>query len=145
MVRLPPRSTRTDTPFPYTTLFRSHDGGKPVNQHTPTAAAAGAVARIKQALGAKGWLEDPADTLKYRTDWRGHDVGEAALVARPATTAEVVAVVGICADAGVAVVPQGGSTGLVMGSIPTRPRPAGGLSLGRRPRLRALTADNLAP
>src|SRR3546814_9495776 len=25
MIRLPPRSTRTDTLFPYTTLFRSHD------------------------------------------------------------------------------------------------------------------------
>src|SRR3546814_11770927 len=27
MIRRPPRSTRTDTPFPYTTLFRSEDGG----------------------------------------------------------------------------------------------------------------------
>src|SRR3546814_13593575 len=26
MIRLPPRSTRTDTLFPYTTLFRSSDG-----------------------------------------------------------------------------------------------------------------------
>src|SRR3546814_8259152 len=26
MIRLPPRSTRTDTLFPYTTLFRSADG-----------------------------------------------------------------------------------------------------------------------
>src|SRR3546814_1200921 len=30
MVRLPPRSTRTDTPFPYTTLFRSDEGGAEV-------------------------------------------------------------------------------------------------------------------
>src|SRR3546814_8309278 len=27
MIRRPPRSTRTDKPFPYTTLFRSHSGG----------------------------------------------------------------------------------------------------------------------
>src|SRR3546814_5697799 len=27
MIRLPPRSTRTDTLFTYTTLFRSHQGG----------------------------------------------------------------------------------------------------------------------
>src|SRR3546814_8917335 len=27
MIRRPPRSTRTDTLFPYTTLFRSHDRG----------------------------------------------------------------------------------------------------------------------
>ena len=52
-------------------------GARPVNQHTPTAEAADAVGRIKQALGPKGWLEEPADTLKYRTDWRGRDVGEA--------------------------------------------------------------------
>src|SRR3546814_8710146 len=29
MIRRPPRSTRTDTLFPYTTLFRSHDGSEP--------------------------------------------------------------------------------------------------------------------
>src|SRR3546814_10793077 len=28
MIRRPPRSTPTDTPFPYTTLFRSGDGGE---------------------------------------------------------------------------------------------------------------------
>src|SRR3546814_2153047 len=31
MIRRPPRSTRTDTLFPYTTLFRSHDHGKDAN------------------------------------------------------------------------------------------------------------------
>src|SRR3546814_14204170 len=30
MIRRPPRSTRTDTLFPYTTLFRSPDGAAPV-------------------------------------------------------------------------------------------------------------------
>src|SRR3546814_7235765 len=31
MIRRPPRSTRTDTLFPYTTLFRSNQGGRKVN------------------------------------------------------------------------------------------------------------------
>src|SRR3546814_2620102 len=31
MMRRPPRSTRTDTLFPYTTLFRSVDCGQPIN------------------------------------------------------------------------------------------------------------------
>jgi len=115
-----------------------------VNQHTPTAEAADAVARIKQALGPKGWLEEPADTLKYRTDWRGRDVGEAVLVARPASTDEVAAVVRICAAAGVAIVPQGGNTGLVLGSIPTEDRPSVVLSLDRMTRIRALDPDNFA-
>src|SRR3546814_8769225 len=30
MIRRPPRSTRTDTLFPYTTLFRSPDGANPL-------------------------------------------------------------------------------------------------------------------
>src|SRR3546814_14254056 len=32
MIRRPPRSTRTDTLFPYTTLFRSNDGRKRLAQ-----------------------------------------------------------------------------------------------------------------
>src|SRR3546814_2132986 len=38
MIRRPPRSTRTDTLFPYTTLFRSSfkNGGQPVDEHTDT-------------------------------------------------------------------------------------------------------------
>src|SRR3546814_16576986 len=44
MIRRPPRSTRTDTLFPYTTLFRSHIGGGVV--HRPKL---GEDARIHQA------------------------------------------------------------------------------------------------
>src|SRR3546814_11508582 len=32
MIRRPPRSTRTDTLFPYTTLFRSRRGGFPIDE-----------------------------------------------------------------------------------------------------------------
>ncbi len=103
-----------------------------------------ALARIKQSLGDKGWLENEADTLKYRTDWRGGDVGEAVLVARPASTDEVSEVVAICHGAGLAVVPQGGNTGLVLGSIPTEARPSIVLSLDRMTRIRSLDADNFA-
>src|SRR3546814_1543955 len=41
MIRLPPRSTRTDTLFPYTTLFRSVDGvvGDPLRDHGTQAVA----------------------------------------------------------------------------------------------------------
>src|SRR3546814_2402134 len=34
MIRRPPRSTRTDTLFPYTTLFRSHHGPRRVGRRT---------------------------------------------------------------------------------------------------------------
>ena len=54
----------------------------------------------------------------YERDWRGREHGRALCVVRPCSTAEVSAVVKACAAAGVAMVPQGGNTGLVMGSTP---------------------------
>ena len=54
----------------------------------------------------------------YERDWRGREHGRALCVVRPRTTAEVSAVVKVCAAAGAPMVPQGGNTGLVMGSTP---------------------------
>lgn len=54
----------------------------------------------------------------FATDWTGVFTGQAAAVLRPATTAQVAALLPLCADAGVAVVPQGGNTGLVGGGVP---------------------------
>ena len=54
----------------------------------------------------------------YERDWRGREHGRALCVVRPGSTLEVSAVVKACAAAGVAMVPQGGNTGLVMGSTP---------------------------
>ena len=54
----------------------------------------------------------------YLTDWTGRWTGSAVAVVRPLTTDEVAAVVGLCADEGIAICPQGGNTGLVGGSIP---------------------------
>lgn len=105
---------------------------------------ADAVARIKVALGDKGWIEGDADTLKYRRDWRGNRTGEALLVARPITTAETAAVVKIAAEAGIAVVPQGGNTGLVEGSIPTEIRPTIVVSTDRMTKVRNLDPENFA-
>src|SRR3546814_7289709 len=39
MIRRPPRSTRTDTLFPYTTLFRSHQRGAHIDVERPIAEA----------------------------------------------------------------------------------------------------------
>src|SRR3546814_1165786 len=41
MIRRPPRSTRTDTLFPYTTLFRSYGGGRSMEGVLKAAVAAG--------------------------------------------------------------------------------------------------------
>lgn len=103
-----------------------------------------AIASIKTILGPSGYFEDPADTEKYRRDWRGNAEGEALLVARPASTEEVSQVVKAAGEGGIAIVPQGGNTGLVMGSIPTETRPTIVLSLERMNRVRKLDADNFS-
>ncbi len=54
----------------------------------------------------------------FAVDWTGRFHGHAAAVVRPRDTAEVAAVLALCTDAGVPVVPQGGNTGLVGGGVP---------------------------
>jgi FAD/FMN-containing dehydrogenase len=99
----------------------------------------GALAAI---VGEKYVLAGEADAAPYLTDWRKQFSGPAACVVRPASTAEVSAVVRLCAQARVAIVPQGGNTGLVGGSVPTGTRPEMVLSLSRMNRIRALDPLN---
>ena len=70
-------------------------------------------------IGAANVLADAGDMASYLTDWRGRYQGSALAVVRPGTTEEVAAVVQLCAQAGVGIVPQGGNTGLCGGATPT--------------------------
>ncbi|MCL4745451.1 MAG: FAD-binding oxidoreductase [Burkholderiaceae bacterium] len=63
-------------------------------------------------------LSAPEDTRPFLTDWRKRYTGDALAVVQPDSTADVAAVVRWCAGNAVAVVPQGGNTGLVGGSVP---------------------------
>jgi FAD/FMN-containing dehydrogenase len=70
----------------------------------------------------------------YLVDWTRRYQGAALCVVSPAAVAEVAAVVGACGRAGAAIIPQGGNTGLVGGSVPWRTgtdRPAVVLSTRR--------------
>src|SRR6185503_5851510 len=87
-------------------------------------------------------LTAAADMKPYLTDWRRQYSGPAECVVRPASTAEVSKVVALCAREGMAVVPQGGNTGLVGGSVPTGARRELVLSLGRLNRIRSLDPLN---
>lgn len=78
----------------------------------------GLIRRLTTIVGAAHVLTDPGVTAGYTTDWTGRWSGRATAVVRPGSTEEVAAVVAACADDGVAIVPQGGNTGLVDGSIP---------------------------
>jgi D-lactate dehydrogenase (cytochrome) len=73
---------------------------------------------LRGVVGDKGWIDDPYRLEPYVVEERGRYRGRCDAVVRPATTAEVAEVVRICAAAGVAIVPQGGNTGLVGGGVP---------------------------
>ena len=73
---------------------------------------------LAEAVGHDHVLADPALRASYESDWTGRFGGPARLVVRPGDADEVAAVVALCADHDAAVVPQGGNTGLVGGSVP---------------------------
>jgi FAD/FMN-containing dehydrogenase len=98
--------------------------------------------RLADIVGASNVLTAPEDTKPYLTDWRKQYSGPAECVVRPASTAEVARVVALCAQEDVAVVPQGGNTGLCGGSVPTGARRELVLSLSRMNRIRSLDALN---
>ncbi|MDH3229861.1 MAG: FAD-binding oxidoreductase [Alphaproteobacteria bacterium] len=77
-----------------------------------------ALERIKAIVGPKGWSDDPLVLEPLLLDRRGLFVGKTALLVRPASTQEVSEVVRVCAEHRIAIVPQGGNTGLVAGGIP---------------------------
>ena len=99
-------------------------------------------ARLRAIVGAAHVLEAEADMDPFLSDWRGRYHGRARAVVRPRDTAEVAAVVAACAQAGVAMVPQGGNTGLCGGATPLVDGAAVVISLARMNRIRALDADN---
>lgn len=67
--------------------------------------------------GLQGVLHEAADLAPYLKEWRSKYQGTAGIVVRPASTAEVAAVVKLCAERGIGVVPQGGNTGLCGGAV----------------------------
>jgi FAD/FMN-containing dehydrogenase len=78
------------------------------------------VQTLRDVVGNDHLVTEPDVMASYGTDWTGRFQGRPAAVIRPADRAEVAAVVALCRDAGVALVPQGGNTGLVGGGVPLR-------------------------
>ena len=76
------------------------------------------LAAVKDALGPRGWTEDPDRIATKTADWRGRFHGHSPLLLLPDSTEETAAIVRLCAAHGVAITPQGGNTGLVDGGIP---------------------------
>lgn len=99
----------------------------------PSASLLDALANL---LGPKGYSIDADAMAPWLTDWRGKYHGRAAAMLSPATTEEVAAIVRLCADAQVALVPQGGNSGMVGGATPDASGDQLLLSLRRMNRLR---------
>lgn len=78
--------------------------------------------RLRGIVGADDVLVDDDRRAGYEIDWTGRYGGRSLAVVRPASTAEVAAVVVACRHHGAAIIPQGGNTGLVGGGVP-RPLP----------------------
>jgi len=97
---------------------------------------------LRQIVGAPHVLTE-GDLSAWEQDWRRRVHGKALAVVRPGSTQEVAAVVKACAAAGAPMVPQGGNTGLSVGSTPDTSGREVVLSLTRLNAVRALDPDNL--
>ncbi len=76
------------------------------------------VARFRAVVGDKYAVTDAADIAPYLTEERDLFHGRSPLVLRPGSTAEVSAICKIASEHKIALVPQGGNTGLVGGQTP---------------------------
>ena len=97
---------------------------------------------LRECVGEANVLTT-GDLRAWELDWRQRERGKALAVVRPANTREVAQVVRACAAAGVSMVPQGGNTGMVVGSTPDTSGTQVVLSLTRMNQVRVLDADNL--
>ena len=102
------------------------------------------LARVADAVGPAQVRTDAGDLAPHLLDWRGRYRGAARALVLPGSTAEVAAVVSICRELRVPVVPQGGNTSLCGAATPS---PDGGaivLSLARMQRVRSCDVANAA-
>jgi FAD/FMN-containing dehydrogenase len=98
------------------------------------------LAAARDLLGPRGLTTDPERMDTWLTDWRGRYTGRALALASPANTVEVAALVKLCAEHGVPIVPQGGNSGMAGGATPDDTGTALILSLRRMDAVRKLDA-----
>jgi len=97
---------------------------------------------LRQIVGPAHVLTE-GDLSAYTRDWRQRAQGRPLAVVRPADTPQVAAVVKACAQHGTSIVPQGGNTGLAVGSVPDESGTQVLLSLRRMDAVRAIDPANL--
>ena len=106
------------------------------------------LAALQNLLGDDGLIlpgkDSAQDLAPYLRDWRGRYTGRALAIARPRDTEQVAAIVKLCGQHGVSLVPQGGNTSLVGGAIPDDSGTQLLLSLQRLNKIVALDQVNLS-
>jgi FAD/FMN-containing dehydrogenase len=100
------------------------------------------ISRLKEAVGPKGFSEDPDEIAPHLVEWRSKYRGTTPLLLKPRTTGEVSAILAICNETTTAIVPQGGNTGLVGGQMPLHGEIL--LSLSRLDRIRRVDAADMS-
>lgn len=100
---------------------------------------------LREALGEAAVIADAVGMARYLGDWTGDHHGSAAAVLRPASTQVVSEAVRLARSLGLAIVPQGGNTGLVAGGFDTdATRRSVVVSLERMNRVLGLDGENFS-
>jgi len=97
---------------------------------------AAVVAGLRAIIDPSYVIDSPDGMAPYLTDWRKRFTGSALCVVRPGSTAEVASIMRFASEGGLKIVPQGGNTGLVGGSVPLGAGDEIVLSLSRLNRIR---------
>ena len=100
------------------------------------------LADLRRAVGPQGYLEQAADIEPFLVDHRKLYRGATPLVLRPDSTEQVSAIMRMCNEARVGVVPVGGNTGYCGGATPSEEGSQIVLSLARMRRIRAIDPLN---
>lgn len=97
--------------------------------------------QLHRLLGDKGFTRDVDEMAPWLVDWRGKYHGAAAAILSPNSTSQVSDIMRLCHEHRVAVVPQGGNSGMVGGATPDQSGSQLILSLRRMTQLRDLECD----
>ena len=96
------------------------------------------IEQLQEIVGPRGWTTDEDVLEPHLTEWRKSVRGKTLIMISPASTEEVSRVVRACAAASVAIVPQGGNTGMCAGAVPDDSGEQVILNLSRMNRIRKI-------
>jgi len=77
------------------------------------------IKKLKAIVGSNNYIDDVLKMDSYLSDWRNQFQGASPLILKPLNSQMVSEILTLCNESHIGVVPQGGNTGLVGGSIPS--------------------------